>query len=134
MTVRVGIIGSQYAAHLRAEGLRHVPEAEVVAAASPNPEHVWDFHRRFDIPHAFKDYHDMLDGDLIDAVTVACPTDLHCEAVLAAAAARKHVLVERPLALSLADCDRMIEACRAAGIILLYGENACFAPKLVRAK
>src|SRR3972149_8628128 len=95
MTVRVGIIGSQYAAHLHAEGLRPVPEAEVVAAASPNPEHVWDFHRRFDIPHAFKDYHDMLDGDLIDAVTVACPTDLHSEAVLAAAA-RHHDLVERP--------------------------------------
>ncbi len=134
MTVRIGIIGSGLAAALHAEGLRQVRDADIVAAASPNPEHVWEFHRRFAVPHAFKEYRDMLDGDLVDAVTIACPNDLHCEAVLAAAAARKHVFVDEPLALSLADCDRMIEACREAGVILMYGENLCFAPQLVRAK
>ena len=134
MSVRIGIIGSGLAATLHAEGLRQVRDAEIVAAASPNPEHVWEFHRRFGIPHAFKDYRDMLDGDLVDAVTVACPNDLHCEATLAAAAAHKHVFVDTPLALSLAECDRMIEACRGAGVILMYGDNLCFAPKYVRAK
>ena len=87
MTVRIGIIGSRFAAHRHAEGLRQVSDAEIVAAASPNPEHVWEFTRRFGIPHAFKDYHDMIEGDLVDAVTIACPNNLHCEAALAAAAA-----------------------------------------------
>jgi predicted dehydrogenase len=76
----------------------------------------------------------MLEGDLIDAVIVACPNDLHCEMTLAAAAAGKHVLVEKPLAMNLSECDRMIGACREAGVILMYGENLCFAPKYVRAK
>ncbi len=134
MTVRVGIVGSQFVANLHAQGLRQVPDAEITAAASPNPEHVWEFTRRFGIPHAFADYRDMIEGDLVDSVTIACPNDLHCEVALAAAAAKKHVFVDKPMALSLAECDRMMEACREAGVLLMYGENLCFAPKFVRAK
>ncbi|MDO8617221.1 MAG: Gfo/Idh/MocA family oxidoreductase [Dehalococcoidia bacterium] len=134
MTVRVGIVGSRFVATLHAQALRQIPGVELVAAASPTPEHVWEFHRRFEIPHAFGDYKDMLASGLIDAVTVACPNDLHCEVTIAAAAAGKHVLVDKPLALSLAECDRMIAACKKAGVVLMYGENLCFAPKYVRAK
>lgn len=134
MTVRVGIVGSRFVATLHAEALRRVPGVEIAAAASPNPEHVWEFHRRFGIQHAFGDYKDMLTSGLVDAITVACPNDLHCEVVLAAAAAGKHVLVEKPLAMGLAECDRMIAACKKAGVVLVYGENLCFAPKYVRAK
>jgi predicted dehydrogenase len=134
MSIRVGIVGSRFVAHAHAEGLRQVPGVELVAAASPNPEHVWDFHKRFGIEHAFADYKDMLASGLIDAITVACPNDLHAEVVINAAAAGKHVFVDKPLALNLDECDRMIEACKAAGVILMYGENLCFAPKYVRAK
>ncbi len=134
MTVRIGIVGSRFVAAAHAEGLRQLPGAELVAAASPNPEHIWDFHRRFDIPHAFADYNDMLASGLVDAITIACPNDLHCEVTLAAAAAGKHVFVDKPMAMNLAECDRMIEACRKAEVLLMYGENLCFAPKYVRAK
>ncbi|HSP56356.1 MAG TPA: Gfo/Idh/MocA family oxidoreductase [Dehalococcoidia bacterium] len=134
MTVRVGIIGSRFVATAHAEGLRQVPGAEIVAAASPNPEHIWEFHKRYGIPHAFADYKDMLTSGLVDAVTVACPNDLHCEVTLAAAAAGKHVFVDKPLALNLAECDEMIAACAKTGVVLMYGENLCFAPKYVRAK
>ncbi|MCH8346294.1 MAG: Gfo/Idh/MocA family oxidoreductase [Chloroflexi bacterium] len=134
MTVRIGIIGSGFAASLHAQGLRQVPGAEIVAVASPNAEHAWVFARSFGISHTFVDYKDMLVGDLIDAITVACPNDLHYEVTQAAAAAGKHVLVNKPMALSLSQCDSMIRACREARVILMYGENLCFAPRYVRAK
>ena len=134
MTVRIGIVGSRVVANLHALALRQVPGAELVAAASPNTEHAWAFHREFEIPHVFQDYNDMLASGFVDAITVACPNDLHCEVTLAAAAAGKHVFVDKPLALNLEECDRMIEACAAAGVVLMYGENLCFAPKYVRAK
>jgi predicted dehydrogenase len=134
MTVRIGIIGSRFVANLHALAVRQAPGAELVAAASPNTEHAWAFHRRYEIPHVFQDYKDMLDSGFVDAVTVACPNDLHCEVTLAAAAAGKHVFVDKPLALSLQECDRMIEACGKSGVVLMYGENLCFAPKYVRAK
>ncbi len=134
MTVRVGIVGSRFVATAHAEGLRQVAGAEIVAAASPNTEHIWEFRKRYDIPHAFADYHDMITSGLVDAVTVACPNDLHCEVTLAAAAAGKHVFVDKPLAMNLAECDQMIAACAKAGVVLMYGENLCFAPKYARAK
>ena len=134
MTVRIGIVGSRFVANMHAQALRTVPGAELVAAASPDSDHIWEFHRRFEIPHAFADYHDMLTSGLIDAITVACPNDLHCEMTLAAAAAGKHVFVDKPMALSLTQCDRMIQACRDHHVLQMYGENLCFAPKYVRAK
>jgi predicted dehydrogenase len=51
-----------------------------------------------------------------------------------AAAAGKHVVCEKPLAVNLAEADRMIEACRRAGRKLMYAEELCFAPKYVRLK
>ena len=132
--VRVGIVGSRFAANLHALGLRQSSGAGLIAAASPNAEDAWEFHRRFEIPHVFKDYKDMLDSGFVDAITIACPNDLHCEVTLAAAAAGKHVFVDKPMALNPAERDRMIEACRQAGVVLMYGENLCFAPKYVRAK
>src|SRR2546428_12449518 len=84
--IRVGIVGSRFAANLHALGLRQAPGAELMAAASPNAEDAWGFHRRYEIPHVLKDYKDMLDSGFVDAVTVACPNDLHCEGTLAGAA------------------------------------------------
>ncbi len=111
-----------------------MPGVELTAVASPNAEHAWEFRRRFEVEHAFADYKDMLSSDLVDAITIACPNDLHAQVTIDAAAAGKHVLVDKPMAMSLAECDRMIEACKKAGVILMYGENLCFAPKYVRAK
>jgi myo-inositol 2-dehydrogenase/D-chiro-inositol 1-dehydrogenase len=134
MTVRVGIVGAGFAASLHAQGLLRAPDTEIVAVASRDAEHSFVFARTFGIKHAFVNYTDMLEGDLVDAITVACPNALHHGIVMAAAAAGKHVLVEKPLAMSLAQCDEMIAACRQAKVILMYGENLCFAPKYVRAK
>jgi len=134
VSIRVGIIGSRFVAAAHAEALRQTPGVELKAVASPNAEHSWAFRRRFEIEHAFTDYKDMLSSGFVDAVTIACPNDLHAQVTIDAAAAGKHVLVDKPMAISLAECDRMIEACKKANVILMYGENLCFAPKYVRAK
>jgi predicted dehydrogenase len=132
--VRIGIVGSRFIANVHAQAIRQTPGAELVAASSPNPDHIWEFHRRWEVPHVFGDYKDMLESGLVDAITVGCPNDLHAQVTIDAAKAGKHVLVDKPLAITLSECDRMIEACKAAGVTLMYGENFCFAPKYVRAK
>ena len=70
----------------------------------------------------------------VDLVVLGLPNDLHCEATCLAAQARKHVVVEKPMAPSLAECDRMIAACERAGVMLGYAEELCFTPKYVRLK
>jgi predicted dehydrogenase len=132
--VGVGIIGSQFVSSIHAEALRAYPHADIRAVASPTPDHAKTFAQRFSIPHALTDYKKMLAMPEIDMVVVGAPNDLHCPITLAAAAAGKHVVMEKPLCLNLAEADRMIAACREAKVKLMYAEELCFAPKYVRLK
>jgi predicted dehydrogenase len=132
--VRVGLIGSQFISAIHAESLLRCPNAELVAAASPTRAHVEAFAQRWNIGHAFSDYREMLAMEEIDLVVIGAPNDLHCQMTIDAAAAGKHVVCEKPLCLNLAEADRMIGACRAAGVKLMYAEELCFAPKYVRLK
>ncbi len=100
----------------------------------PDPDCAERFAAERGIARAFADYRSLLDLDEVDLVVLGLPNDLHCEATCLAAAAGKHVVVEKPMAPSLAECDRMIAACEQAGVMLGYAEELCFAPKYVRLK
>ncbi|MBV9852849.1 MAG: Gfo/Idh/MocA family oxidoreductase [Armatimonadetes bacterium] len=69
----------------------------------------------------------------VDAVEVCTPHHLHAEAVIAAARAGKHVLCQKPLAKTLAECDAMIAAAAGAGVTLFYGETSLTQPAAVEA-
>src|SRR5258706_16009480 len=132
--VGVGLIGSRFVSSIHAEALRACPQAEIRAVASPTAGHAKAFADRFAIPHHFTDYAAMLARPEIDMVVVGAPNDRHCQIALDAAAAGKHVVMEKPLCLNLAEADRMIAACAQAGVKLMYAEELCFAPKYVRLK
>ncbi len=133
-TVRVGLIGSQFISSIHAESLRQCAYAELAAIASPTPGHAAAFAKRFGIPRPFTDYRQLLALQDLDMVIVGAPNDLHCQIAVDAAAAGKHVVMEKPLCLNLAEADRMLEACRLANVKLMYAEELCFAPKYVRLK
>lgn len=132
--VNVGIIGSRFVSSIHAESLRSCAHARIVAVASPTSGHVEEFARKFGISRHFTDYRDLLALPEVDMVVVGAPNNLHCQIAVDAAAAGKHVVMEKPLCLNLAEADRMIEACRAAKVKLMYAEELCFAPKYVRLK
>lgn len=132
--ISVGLIGSQFISSIHAESLLACPRARLAAVASPTPGNAAKFAARFGIPKAFTDYRELLADPEIQMVVVGAPNDLHCPIVLAAAAAGKHVVVEKPFCLNLDEADRMIAACRSAGVKLMYAEELCFAPKYVRLK
>jgi predicted dehydrogenase len=134
MDVRVGLVGSQFITSIHLEALRSVPRAEVVAVASATEAHAAAFAARHGIPRWFTDYRKMYELRDLDLIVLGLPNDLHCEAVVAAAQAGKHVVCEKPLCLNLAEADRMIDACRRAGVKLMYAEELCFTPKYVRLK
>ncbi|MBP8131133.1 MAG: Gfo/Idh/MocA family oxidoreductase [Candidatus Hydrogenedentes bacterium] len=133
-TVGVGLVGSQFISTIHARALRHCPEARLVAVASPTPGHAAQFAAAHGIPSHYGDYREMLANRDVDLVLIGAPNRLHCAITLDAAAARKHVVVEKPMCLNLAEADRMIAACRDAGVKLMYAEELCFAPKYVRMK
>lgn len=100
--------------------------AVVTACATRDPAKARDFAARFGIPRAHADHEALARDPEVDAVFVATPNALHAPAVLAAAAAGKHVLCEKPLALSLAEAEAMVAACREAGVLLRLGLHLRF--------
>lgn len=133
--LKLGIIGSKFEADIHAASFQIMPEeAEVVAVASPTPGHAQDLAVRYGIPRAFLDYRQMLAESDIDMVTIAAPNSLHCQMACDAARAGKHVVCEKPMAMTLAEADEMIATCRREGVLLLYAEELFFTPKYVKAK
>jgi predicted dehydrogenase len=106
----------------------------LLGVASPTPGHAEQFAAELGVQQHFLDYRRMLELEAIRMVVIGAPNDLHCEMTVAAAEAGKHVVCEKPLCLNLAEADRMIAACRQAGVQLMYAEELCFAPKYVRLK
>ena len=96
--VGIGLIGSQFISSIHAEALRVCPEATLVAVASPTAEHARAFAHRFAIPHHFTDYRQLLALPEVDMVVVGVPNHLHCAVAVDAAAAGKHVVMEKPSA------------------------------------
>ena len=130
--VKVGIIGSRFAAGLHAKAYQRCIRANIVAAAAT--DNIENFCKQYKIPKAYNNYKEMLKKEDIQMVSVCVPNYLHKEVVLAAANAGKHVVCEKPLATTLEDCDEMIEVCRDNKIKLMYAEDWVFAPALIRAK
>lgn len=131
--VKTGLVGSGFISTIHAEALKRVPGAELFAVTSPTGRRAAEFAARHGIPHAFTDLERFLSSE-VELVVLGCPNDLHAGVAEAAAKAGKHVVCEKPLALSLAECDRMIAACSKAGVKLMYAEELCFTPKYVRLK
>jgi predicted dehydrogenase len=115
--VRVGVIGVGGfggGGHMRAYA--ESPYAQVVAVCDLSPERARQIAGQFGVEAAFDDYRDLLALAEVDAVDVATPNDMHCQITLAALAAGKHVLCEKPLALSVEDARRMERAAVEAGL------------------
>ncbi len=132
--VSVGLVGSGFVSAIHAAALRMVPGARLAAVCSPTEEHVRRFAQEHAIPRWFTDYRRLLELGEVEVIVIGAPNDLHAEMAVAAAEAGKHVICEKPLCLNLAEADRMIAACRRAGVKLMYAEELCFAPKYVRLK
>jgi predicted dehydrogenase len=126
-----GLIGAGVMGRSLAETARdHVDEMQITAVYDPHAP------TRDSLSHGFhadpvSSLEQLLADSEIEAVLVASPNHLHCEQTLAAAAAEKHVFCEKPMALSTADCDTMIAACRKAGVRLMVGQSTRLSP-LVR--
>ena len=107
--VRLGIVGCGSVTerhHLPA--LKRVRTIEVVALADENRVRLDRLGAKF--PARYPTCRELIDDDNVDAVAVCVPPQLHAEVALAALEKGKHLFVEKPLALSLADCDRLIAA------------------------
>ena len=122
--IRLGIIGCGRVAEERhLPSLRRLPQIRVVATADLDPWRSSRLADRFGAAHRLSDYRALLDLTDVDAVAVLTPTQSHAEIGMAALDAGKHVLVEKPLALNLAECDRLIARAARSNRRVVVGFN-----------
>jgi myo-inositol 2-dehydrogenase/D-chiro-inositol 1-dehydrogenase len=122
--IGVALVGSGRMGSFHGESLgRRIPGARLVAAADPAPGAA----ERLGADRAYTDPAEAFADPAVDAVVIAAPARFHADLVVAAARAGKAVFCEKPMALSLPDADRAIDAARAAGVVLQVGFNRRFA-------
>jgi predicted dehydrogenase len=133
--LRWGLIGAGDIVRKRVgEALRDGRGCELVAVNRARADRLEAFAREVGARRWHADWRDLVRDREIDAVYVATPVHLHAEQTIAAAEAGKHVLCEKPMAMNAAECDRMIDACRAAGVRLGIAYYRHFYPAVTRAR
>ena len=136
MTLKIGLIGCGGIMRRHVEGWAALADrAQIVAVADVADENIRE--RVQQIGHEvaiYHDYHDLLADPNVDAVDLALPHHLHCESIVAAAKAGKHLMTEKPLCLSLAEAEEIRKAVDASGIIMMAAHNQLFFPAVLQAK
>jgi predicted dehydrogenase len=131
--LKVGIIGAGGVAIFHYQGYT-AAGAKVVAIADADPVALARRQQAWNIPRGYGTYEELLADPDIEAVSVCLPNALHHPVTLAAARAGKHVLCEKPISLSLAHAEEMIQVCREAGVVLQIGHHLRSDPAAHRAK
>ncbi len=134
--LRVAFIGTGRISDLHARAYLDDERAELTAVCDSNIKLARLRGERWGVPshRIYAEYRELLALDDIDLVEILLPHHLHFQATLDAAAAGKHISVQKPMALSLAQADEMVAAARAAGVVLKVYENFIFYPPVQRAK
>ncbi len=131
--LRIGLIGAGGIAGVHAACYENMKEAKVVAVADIVPERAEFLAKKFGadaLDHGDK----ILERADVDVVDICLPTYLHCEYVLKAAKAKKHILCEKPMALNIEQGLQMIEATKSAGVKFMVAQVLRFFPEYISAK
>jgi len=133
-TVRIALVGVGRIADLHAGAYARDDRAVLAAVCDADEGTARQRAGEWSVDRVYTDYARLLADPDIDAVEILTPSRLHAEMTLQAAAAGKHVSVQKPMALTVPDALEMVRACEAAGVVLKVCENYVFYPPLVRAR
>jgi len=127
--LRLAMVGAGWTGQRQTEAAREVPDAvEVVALIDNDRDFLAATAAELGVERTATDISDVLADPAVDAVSICTPHALHEPMALAAAAAGKHVLVTKPMAQSVAEASRMIDAAAAAGVTLYVAEHLPYEP------
>lgn len=132
--LNVCIVGCGRIATLNVLGYKDHPNAKVYAVCDVDEARAKAFAKETGAEKIYTDYAEACADPRIDIIDLLVPHHLHCSMTVKACEAGKHVSVQKPMALSLKECDTMIEAAKKAGVQLKVYENFVFYPPYVKAK
>ena len=133
--VKICLIGCGRVARSHVEGALQVKEVvEIVAVVDAELERAEAFCRDYGIPRAFASFEEACAAVAFEAVDICLPNHLHCAFTVKAAEAKKHVLIEKPMANTIEDCEKMIEVADKNGVKLMIGQSRRFFHPVILSK
>jgi predicted dehydrogenase len=132
--LRIGLIGCGAFGESHLAAFEAIPHARITAVTDVAPDRARSAAERHGIPHVVRDFQELVARPDIDAVSVVTTEDQHLEPVLAALEHGKHVFVEKPMATTVADAQRMVDAAAKHRLILMPGHLLRFEPKYATVK
>jgi len=130
-TIRVGVIGlGQIALKAHLPGYAKTKGCRITAVCSSREQHARNIAKQYGIPAIYKDWKKLIRSPEVDAVSICTPNFTHAPMTLKAFQEGKHVLVEKPMAMTVADAQRMIQASRRAKKVLMVHHNMRFDPAI----
>jgi predicted dehydrogenase len=126
--VRVGVVGIGYWGPNLVRNLHDLPEADLRVVCDHHPERLSRIRRRYPGVAATAEYAEVLENDAIEAVVIATQVGTHAELAAAGLEADKHVLVEKPLATSVAEAESLLELAERHGRVLMSGHTFMYSP------
>lgn len=115
--LRIGIVGLGVISYRHAQSIVDIENAELIAASSRTEENREKFSKEFDV-RMYTDYDEMLKQDYIDAVSICTPSGTHLEFGMKAAKAGKHVIVDKPIDVTVDRAQKLIESCEKNNVKL----------------
>lgn len=133
-TISFAIVGCGHIANKHIEAIRNIPNAELIAVCDTNPTRLNEYTEQHGV-RGYLSLDDMLEQEAkLDVVSICTPSGLHAPLAVQAAAAKKHIIVEKPIALTLEDADRIITACEDNGVKLSVVHPNRFRPAVMELK
>ncbi len=133
--MKICVIGSGRAGLIHARNVaRRIPEANLVALCDPSSDALAAAGRELGVSNLFEDYQAAVAEPEVNAVVIATPTFLHCDIACAAAEHGKHVFLEKPMAITVDQCEQIIAAVERAGVKLQIGFMRRFDEGFLEAK
>jgi len=129
-SLRAGVIGTGFIGPVHVEALRRL--GVQVTALCDLPDRVESAAERLGIPQAFGDYRKLLASDAVDVVHITSPNRFHCEMALAALAAGKHCVCEKPLAMNTRETARIVRQARRSRTVFAVNYNVRFYPAVLQ--
>lgn len=132
--VKHAVLGLGWFGEKHCEALAAIPNVEIAAVCTRNPERLAEVAGKFGVTKTYTDYRAMLADPEIESVSITTMWDQHADPAVAALEAGKHVFLEKPMASTVADCDLIVNAAKAAAGIFMTGHICRFNPRYAAAK
>lgn len=132
--VRMGVIGLGWFGEIHCDAISAIPTFELAALCTRTSSRLEDLGKKYGVTQLYTDYNELLANPDIDAVSVVTMWDQHTAPAIASLEAGKHVFLEKPMAHTVADCQKICDAAKKAHGHLMIGHICRFNPRYATAK